>query len=308
GITNGVLGVARVTYLGQGYSLAASYAPIGASTYTVQALSHGVLVGQTTGGSGKAFATGEDPPTTLDVKMIGSIPVLSQSIHWSLSTTVTFNTGPAVTCDEVLLSPQNALPSSPPTAFQLVAAGVPSFTLNSENASFVYQGLTNTSLGHATIAFSGSQEVISNLSSSGQDGVTITLNPGNNSAVSLLPWDPTNALPTGAYLQNQLIGTAGAITNGVLGTATCTKEGTSNYVISVDYSPLGASSYMVQVYNGTTLVTAVPGQTGSTVATVKLPPGTCTINPELNQEWPVPVSITLSGGPTVTGTEILMVP
>jgi hypothetical protein len=178
--------------------------------------------------------------------------------------------------------------------------------------SLVYQGLTNTSLGNALIAnqldHGSNSLVVSNLGSSGQDGVSIALNPGNNFAGSWLALDPSNTLPVGAYVQNQMIGTAGAVHNGVLGWTRCTKAGTSNYVITVDYTPLGSSSHTVQVYNGSVLVAQVTGQTGALCATVKLPPGTCTINPWLNDEWPSPTLITISGGPMVLGTEILMIP
>jgi len=56
------------------------------------------------------------------------------------------------------------------------------------------------------------------------------------------------------------------------------------------------------------LVAQLTGQLGAACATVKLPPWICTINPWLNQEWPNPTDITLVGGPTVTGTEILVIP
>jgi hypothetical protein len=196
---------------------------------------------------------------------------------------------------------------------QITASQVPALTITSENVSMMYNGLTNTSLGNASMIFwgfrvSSNQLVIGNLGSSGQDGVEVALNPGNNFAGTWQPLDPINALPVGAYVQSQMIGTAGTVTNGLLGYARCAKAGTGNYVISVNYSPLGSSTHTVQVYNGANLVAQVTGQTGSVCATVKLPPGTCTINPWLNQEWPNPTDITLAGGPTVTGTEILMIP
>src|SRR5208282_385922 len=136
------------------------------------------------------------------------------------------------------------------------AAGASQFTINSENASLVYQGLTNTSLGHASITASGSQEVISNLTSGGQDGVSISL-PGNLTGLDVMwqPFDPSNALPVGAYLQEQLTGTAGLVTNGVLGSYTVTKlcdscggDYGSNFVMSADFSAIGASTYTVQAY------------------------------------------------------------
>jgi hypothetical protein len=317
--SNGVLGSVAVTKLGTtNYAVTADFLPLGTSNCLVQAYLQGTLVGQATNNSGPPgiIVRCPDAPWYYDADVeydllgptftYGNPYITAWTTGWPTGTEISISQGQTILSDHVFITPIGA-PGYTPTAFQLTASEVPAIVINSENASLVYQGLTNTSLGHASIALSGSSEVISNLGSSGQDGVTITLSAGNNSAISLLPWDPTNALPTGAYLQSQLIGTAGSITNGVLGTTTCTKQGTSNYVISVDYSPLGASQCVVQVYNGATLVTSVPGQNGG-VASVSLPPWVCTINPDLNNEWTKTVPITLSSGTTVMGTELRFVP
>ena len=179
--------------------------------------------------------------------------------------------GTVVYANQVWIIPLN-IPLIKPTAFQLTASQVPAITVISENESLRYQGLTNTSLGNATMVISntgsgGPALVVSNLGSSGQDGVSIALSPGTSFAGGWLPLDPSNSLPVGAYVESQIIGTAGGVTNGVLGTTTCTKMGTSNYVIAVDYSRLGSSSHTVQVYNGATLVAQVTGQSGLVCAT-----------------------------------------
>ena len=312
GITNGVLDTLTVTKQcavcdGSNYVVSADFSPIGASNYTVQAYLHGVLVAQ-------AIASNGAPLTVCPIKIKPDVdwkkgvPTASIIIIFGVATSA-FAGGPVVTWDSFDLTPNGNAPlGSPPTAFQIVASQVPGLTITSENVSLVYQGLANTSLGNAALAVSGSELVVSNLGSSGQDGVSIALNPGNSFAVGWQDLDPSDALPAGAYVESQLIGTAGAVTNGVLGSTTCTKAGTSNYVITVDYTPLGSSTHTVQVYNGTNLVAQVTGQSGSLVATTRLPPGTCTINPELNQEWPHPTYIEISGGPAVMGTEILMIP
>jgi hypothetical protein len=309
GIANGVLGTVTVTKTGStNYSIAADYSPIGASTYTLQAYLNGVLVGQEANQPGPLLAVANCGPNTMDLISPEA------SVHFPTNALLTLaGSTTSVLCDHIDIIPEKISFQSPPTAFQVVASQVPAFTIASENVSMLYQGLTNTSLGNATLVFwgfrvSSNQLVIGNLGSSGQDGVTIALNPGNNFTGEWLDLDPSNALPQGAYVRSQLIGTAGAITNGVLGSTTCTKAGTSNYLITVDYSPLGSFTHTVQVYNGTNLVAQMAGQVGSVCATTKLPPGTCTINPYLNQEWPNPTFITISGGPTVVGTEILMIP
>jgi hypothetical protein len=171
-----------------------------------------------------------------------------------------------------------------------------------------FQGTVNQAVGLCTLDLQLGNLVCLPLSNGVPFGVTIPLNPGNDFAGTFLPLDPDNTLPVGAYVQSQMIGTFIGVTNHSLGSARFTKAGTSNYVITVDYTPLGSSTHTVQVYNGSVLVAQVTGQTGTTCATVKLPPGTCTINTELNMEWPKPTLITISGGPAVLGTGILMIP
>jgi hypothetical protein len=312
GITDGLLGTVTVTKTGtSNYVVSADYTPLGASTYTVQAYRNKVLVAQATNQPGASLAILNLPPQSGDME---PMPSCTCTMDWPPGGPLPWLTiaGLAsVQCDHLYITPENV--SGTPTAFQITASEVPALKITSENASMVYDGLTNTSLGNASMVYwgfrvSSNQLVVSNLGSSGQDGVEIALNPGNNFAASWLALDPSNALPVGAYVKSQMIGIAGAVTNGVLGTTTWTKAGTSNYTISVDYSPLGSSKHTVQVYNGATLVAQVTGQAASLVGTVKLPPGTCTINTELNQEWPKALDIAINGGPTVTGTEILMIP
>jgi hypothetical protein len=151
--------------------------------------------------------------------------------------------------DHVYVSPENVPNTGTATAMQLTASQIAGFTITSENATTAYGGLPITELGDATFIASGTNIVITNLGSSGQDGLSFAL-PASQALVDLefQEMDPSNSLPIGAYFQQQLIGTGNGITNGVLATVTYTKAGTSNYSISADFSPLGAPSYTVEAY------------------------------------------------------------
>ena len=139
--------------------------------------------------------------------------------------------------------------------------------------SLVYQGLTNTPLGNATLALSGSELVVSNLGSSGQDGVSLAL-PSHLSAVDVnsLSLDVSNTLPVGAYIRSQAVGTANGITNGVLGTVTVTKMGT-NLSVSADCSPMGVSTFTVQAYRQGVLVAQATNQSGGYMMQIINPNG-----------------------------------
>jgi hypothetical protein len=176
-----------------------------------------------------------------------------------------------VICDHLYVIPQDVSVSNAPTAFQITASQVTAITITRENESLLYGGLTNTSLGHATLAVAGSQLIVSNLGSSGQDGVSLAL-PSNLTALDLhwLPLDLSNTLPIGSYVQGQTIGTAYGITNGVLGTATMTKVGTTSYLVSADFSAVGASNYTVQAYLNGVLAGQATNLQGSSLALADL--------------------------------------
>ena len=303
---NGLLGTVTMTKAGSGdYVVSADFSPISASTYTVQGYRNGVLVAQATGQPGASLATCNIYGDSGCIPRFPTVP--GGGWDWpDPGTLLTIGTSASVSVDRLYVLPENVAGTA--TAVQIVASQISGLNIVSENASLVFQGLTNTTLGNATQVLSSNRTTISNLGSSGQDGVSLGLNPGNNFAGTWLDLDPGNALPAGAYIESQVVGTAGTVTNGVLGSTVCTKTSAGGYAISVDYSPLGSSSHTVQVFNGSVLVAQLTGQTGPICATVKLPPGTCTINPWLNNEWPSPTDITIVGGPTVVGTELLMLP
>ena len=131
-----------------------------------------------------------------------------------------------------------------------------------------YAGLSHTALGQATLteATDGAL-LVSNIGSSGQDGVSVAL-PSDLTAweAHWQPLDPLDALPVGAYVREALIGTGNGVVNGVLGTLQVTKAGTSNHVVSADFSPLGASTYTVQAYRQGVLVAQATNQPGAALA------------------------------------------
>jgi hypothetical protein len=266
--SSGVLGTVAVTKAGTGnYVVSADFSAVGASTYTVQAYRQGVLVAQATGQTGSALAVAANFSWSNDSEVSCCPWSVTVSVDWGSGGTSLSVAGAKVTCDQLYIIPENASWSGAPTAMQITASQVPGLTITSENASLVYQGLTNSSLGNATLAVSGSQLVVSNLGSSGQDGVAIAL-PGNLSGLEA-HWqnpDPSGTLPVGAYLKQQVVGPGRDGTSGVLGMVAVTKAGTSNYVVSADFSPVGVSTYTVQAYRQGVLVAQASGQPGAALA------------------------------------------
>jgi hypothetical protein len=232
------------------YQMGVNFEPMGATTCTVLAYLNGKLVGQES-----------NVPDSLILNIIGRMlrsigtglteDNFGAGIKADFSSAVVCQIGTAnVSCDTLFIYPDNVSIPGMPTALQITSSQVPSLGINTENADFVYQGLTNTSLGHATVQISGSQLTVGQLGSSGQDGVSIGL-PANLSGLDVVfqNADPSNALPIGAYVQGTVIGTGGTVSNGLLGTLTMTKTDMSgDYQMGVNFESMGATNCTVLAY------------------------------------------------------------
>ena len=161
---------------------------------------------------------------------------------------------------------------------------------------------------------------VSNLGSSGQDGVSIALPNAASWEAHWQPLDPTGALPVGAYVQSQVFGNAGSAGNGMLGSWKATKNKSNNYVVTADFSPLGSSTVTLQVFSGATLVTTVTGQSGDLANVNGCVDDDHWGNPTPNgpSGFPGPfggaltflnpLTFTFSGGATALGDRLVIVP
>ena len=146
---------------------------------------------------------------------------------------------------------------------QSVALLAPLLMVQASTADMVYRGLLHAPQGGAVLAAQADGLSVSNLGSSGQDGVSIALPQASGWEAHWQPLDPADALPVGAYVQSEISGTAGTVSDGLLGSWTLTKAASGTYAVTADFSPLGASTVTLEVYNGTTLVTTLTGQSGA---------------------------------------------
>ena len=216
-----------------------------------------------------------------------------------------------------IVAPTDAALSDVMARLQGGGGGISSVTLTNETLSSAgvtveFAGLEHTSLGHATLNVASNKLVLGNIGTNGVDGVTIAM-PTNAVGWSAQwqPLDPDGTLPVGMYLQEQIIGTGGLVTNGLLGRLTVTKAGTGNYVLSADVSLMAASSLTVKVYNGTTLL-AQTNQTGGVIGSFALCPTDVDSSSDDPREWQVTghpaCSFTLNNGPTVLADSVRIIP
>jgi autotransporter-associated beta strand protein len=299
GIPNSVLGTVTATKTGPtNISVTADFSPSGASTYSIQAYYKGTLLAQASNQTAAAsiqIYNGPNYPCIFCPPWPWSwgwnywgwwpywywpywhypyypipnrYPLDLYWDWWQYPVYVSINAGPIVLTDHLYLSADNVQLASPPTALNLVATQVPSLTVINENANYRYGSLAATALGNATetpLSTSTTNALmIGNIGSSGQDGVSVAI-PTNLSLVDMqiAQLDVSNSLPVGAYLQQQVLGTANGITNGVLGTVTAIKTGPTNISVTADFSPSGASTYSIQAYYQGTLVAQASNQTAA---------------------------------------------
>ncbi len=279
GIANGVLGTLTDTKLGTtNYQIAVDFSALGATTYNAYAYYRGALVGQATNQpmiiamrhnqfSGSADTAYTGGPSHIGIEYI--------SLDWNATGTYfAFSGGPSLLIDQLEVTPGDVTWTNVPTALQVVGSQISALTITGENQPLVYQGLINTAIGSATISVSGSSLYVTNLGSSGQDGVTISV-PSNLLGLNVA-WQPLNAggsMPIGAYVTEQEIGTLNGIPNSVLGTVTMTKTGSTSFSFTADFSPLGVASNTVLAYQNREIVAQGSGSNGSEIVSEIDPAG-----------------------------------
>ncbi len=177
-------------------------------------------------------------------------------------------------------------------------------------------GFQCVSLGQAALDLDAGNLVVSNIGSSGDDGVSIDL-----SGVTALSWDShwldiPSGLPTGAGIEVTAIGDDG-IGNSEIGTGLAERNISGDWEISADFSAAGATTQTILVLNGGTIVASESGHTGI-AAIAAGPPNDWHWEVEAGTKimhgctatWDIPVEITIPGittGP-VMGDEVEMIP
>ena len=118
-----------------------------------------------------------------------------------------------------------------------------------------FNGLTHTSTGAAVLAPSGANLVVSNIGSSGLDGVSVDIDPAGLYEMDWLPLDPLNVTPDVELLKIKARGRmgGGAVQDLGYSTLTRTTAGTK-FEITADYGAAGSATYGVALYLGGGLV------------------------------------------------------
>ena len=313
GMAQQSLGSVRVQKSGtQSYDVSADFSPLGASTRTVEAYYQGALVARVTGQSGPV-GRASSFYVSADMESSCCPWTLTLSVDWGsgAGTAMTLNGGPTVVVDHLFITPEGGTPLlDRPAAIWLQSAQIPSLELTQEVAQVRFGGVLHSALGDAALTVVSNRLEVSNLGSSGQDGVSIAMPSTSDWGAQWLDLDPNSHAPVGAYLREQIVGTGGGVVNGVLGTVQITKTGTGTCAVVPDFSPMGVSTYTMQVYSGSTLVSQLTGQSGSALScpgfSLDIRIQCCPWKTEVS--FDLSTSLALRDGKTVTGDRVYFIP
>lgn len=186
-------------------------------------------------------------------------------------------------------------------------------------------GQFHSALGQGTYANDASGHlIISNLGSSGQDGVR-SVGSGDFRIDSFFDvWtelvvdpDPTGGGPDGAFVRFSAEGPVHGATVQPLGDLTVTRQvgPPPVHILTPDFSPVGSSTVRLEIYEGGNLVQSFSGLSPAGVAsysewpaaTGKLSSGWPPILSCFVQNWANPVEITVGGGAAARGGAVTVV-
>ena len=120
-------------------------------------------------------------------------------------------------------------------------------------------------LGNARLGTPSAALRVSNLGSSGQDGVRVHLGEADSATVVFVPLDPQNTAPVGSTLTTSARGRLNGVDDQSLGEFVITKasDGTAHdFQLDVDFGQIGSPTYRLQLFQGGAPVLDLPGQTG----------------------------------------------
>lgn len=314
GMSNQRIATVLMEELSGGRQLSVDFSSIGATTYELLLFADGKQVFSRKGLQGLAGTTSSG----VGIEYCCHAPV---KCTWHFVAKTDFEPsggGPTILTDLAIFQPENPTKQvAIASAINIRTRDITQFTVSSEWP--IVFGVPHHSLGQARFDAAGSTLTISNIGSSGQDGVLfdfldfiVGFVDIRGFRVDWLDLDPTGVLPVGATLMVSATGVVDGTPGQDLGQVQV--ENTLSALEFIpDFSPMQSSTHQVEVYNEGVLVKAVRGHTGQ-AATVgsgaspkPWPTGVAILRGEVSNYafmWPTPLVITIPGEGTFTGDEL----
>jgi hypothetical protein len=256
GIPNQVYDSLLFNYVGGTIQLTADSSPVGSSTHRVQVFDGPILLADLSGQTGVLLATADTSKVGgMDVVILFKKDTSSsyQDGKFSADCEMTLGDGSVVVGDRFRITPE--APVLAPVAingFTLTMQGTPSFVITDELTGVVvppesiyWAGLAHTSLGNATLSVSPDDHlVVSNIGSSGLDGVSIDVGETAEGFLTEQPVDP--AMPVGSWLQSNYFGEVNGVPDQPAGSLGM-EWVPGGIAALVDFSPLGSPTFTLEL-------------------------------------------------------------
>ena len=326
GVPNQLIGRIRHQKNGDHFDVSADFSAVGATAYRVDFYSGSVLVGTqnaaSQGGSTQLYSAYHQPDPNNPSDPNNALFDMEWPVGGSSEPNQPISDG-IVTYDGRIYGEWRWLDA----ANVHVYGGSPSFTIapqfgnitagNINTLTFMDEslsiyGLDLFALGAAHFQASGGTLAVSNLGSSGNDGVSINAGSASRVEATLAPLGDPNSTPTGAYVESRAFGSIDGVPNQPIGQLRFTDIGAQ---LEVSFHAQAGETQRIQVYNGGTLVADVAGHIGPAAHVSTWPAEYIIVNGGKDDDkdkgagtggFSVPVSIGIIGGPTVLG-DLLMI-
>ena len=211
-----------------------------------------------------SFAAGE--PISVNYSVLPGVAGISGVVLRANGTTVATLPLPAAQSTITLPPGEYSLEAVAFGPGGVQSLSTPIFITVQPPAGVTYSGSLHTATGGAVLTLAGTSLVVSNIGSSGQDGVSIALGATTRTVVAFDPLESGGPLSNGAYVQLDARGTVNGVGNQPVGSLRATKIA-GGFELLADSSAIGAGTHRVQVFNQGALVLDVGGYSGSVMAT-----------------------------------------
>ena len=273
GVPDSPVGTLRVTHDStnvDGYQVTADLSALGSPTERVEVWNNHSLVAAFPGQSAGAVARMSSLPSTWGKLGPGTGgPIYGCLVIYNPNPTNIWVNSIHYIGDEIRVLQETGLGPDYLSGFKLTAGNVDLFNITQETTVGMptsFSGLLNTPVGNGSLVEGADGAlIVSNLGSSGQDGVSINLGRAVSCLMALAPVEP---IPVGGWLQAAATGSVGGVTNHPAGTLRVThvNTGIQGYQVSADLSALGSPTERLEVWSQGTMVATFTSQPTGVVA------------------------------------------
>ncbi len=257
-----LIGTLRAEYDGDGVNILADLTPIGSPSYTVEVWESGILVARETGVIGPLVArvscaggnercVGKILKWVWDHVAVAAGEFVEKLAVWFFEKLYVSITGgrDAVLGDEIRIYPEtDPNPIEDLSNVSVRFADIPAVVVNGE-ALRMFQ-VPHRCRGEAYFDAVDGHLTLFNLGSTGDDGVSMELDaPTSWEAEWLELDDPPGTVPDGARLTATARGIVNSVADQTIGSVAVEDIG-AELEVTADYSPIGATTYTVKVFDG----------------------------------------------------------